>query len=265
MLFSLIFTILWRLFQNLHIMKKLLIISMMIFPFIMLSTAQEAAYSKASKTQSQIQEPEYEPVQENLFIDDFTTSSGGMTDCFYYGDPSGMYLNAEWEEGKAVLLDGQKLDGNFRYNLYKQKMEAIVEGDTFAFAKPCEIEVLKIGERKFIYSTFIRSDQEVANTWFEVLCEGEYCLLQRQYIKYRIADGDDDPTNDQLYRMQEYYTRNNDEKLMRFYASKKILLETLPEHQEEVKEYMKSERLKLNNPDDLVEVFAYYNMLASGY
>jgi len=246
-------------------MKKILIFSMMMIPFVILCSAQEAAYSKAGQTQTQIPKPDYQPVQDNLYIEDFNSSSGGVTDRFYYGDPCGMYANNEWEEGKALLVDGDSLIGSFRYCVYNQKMEAIVEGDTFAFAKPCELEALKIGDHEYIYCSFIRGDGEVANTWFELLCEGECCLLQRQFIKYRIDDGDGNPTNDELFRGQEYFTRQKDGKLTILYPSKKILLETLTAHQEDMKCFMKEERLRLKDQDDLVKVFAHYNMLASGY
>jgi len=242
-------------------MKRIIIFSTLIFLLCMVCSAQEAAYSKASETQSQIPEPDYEPVGEQVLIDDFNTEGGGYSECFYYGDPSGMYLSEDWEKGKADLVDGSSMEGHFRYNLYKQKMEAIIEGDTFAFAKPCELEMLNIGENKYVYSSFVRGDQEVANTWFEVLCEGEYSLFIRRFIKYRVTDGDDDISNDQLYRQQEYYTRKGENKLERFYASKKILKETFTDHGEEVTAFLKKENIKLKEEGDLVKVFAYYNTL----
>jgi hypothetical protein len=121
--------------------------------------------------------------------------------------------------------------------------------------------LLTIGDRKFIYSTFVRSDQEVANAWFEILCEGNCTLMLRRYIKYRVSDGDDDPSNDQLYKLEEYYTKFGDGPVERLYISKKLVLESLPDHEDDISTYIKSEKLKLKERPDMIRLIAYYNSL----
>lgn len=199
-------------------------------------------------------------VEVNTSLSELNAGGGGYVECFYYGDPSGMFFNEEWEAGKANLLDGSVLEGEYRYNLYKQKMQAIIDGDTFAFAKPCELESLQLGDHKFVYATYIRPDREVASTWFEVLCEGDCSLLLRRYIKYRVSDGDGDPTNDQLYKLEEYYVKNegNPE---RMYLTKKSVLENMSDHESEVASFMKENKIKLKEQEDLLKVIAYYNSL----
>jgi hypothetical protein len=186
---------------------------------------------------------------------------GGYGQYFYYGDPTGMYLDEEWKNGVVDVKEGDNMDGLLRYNIYHQKFEAVIEGDTFAFAKPGELEYVMIGDSKFVFSSFLRNDYEVASTWFEVLCEGECDLLLRRYIKYRVTDGDDDHSNDQLYKLEEYYTRTKDEKGKRLYTSKKDIPLVLLEHQGELSIYVKENKLNLKEQDDLVKLFEYYNNL----
>ena len=242
-------------------MKSVLISLVLAFVIVAITQAQQESYSKATDTRTVREEIVYEPVVDPVPLSSFNDGSGGNVDCFYYGDPSGMFLNEDWQKGSAELIEGEALEGSFRYNIYKQKMEAVIDADTFAFAKPCEIDELKIGDHKFIYSTYVRSDQEVSNTWFEVLCEGGCTLLLRRYIKYRVTDGDDDHSDDQLYRLEEYYTMKEKGSPERLFESKKSVMKALEDHEDELMALLKSEKLRLKERNDLIELFAYYNAM----
>ncbi|MEN8225188.1 MAG: hypothetical protein ABFS05_07475 [Bacteroidota bacterium] len=241
-------------------MKKMFICGALVSVFLFTVSAQQENYTK-STAQQQREAISTEPVQDAVPISEINEGSGGYAYCFYYGDPSGMFLKQEWMPGKAVLVDGKTMEGNFRYNLYLQKMEAVIDADTFAFAKPCELDNLFIGDSKFIYSSFTRGDYEVASSWFEVLCEGNCSLLLRRYIKYRVSDDDDDPSNDQMYRIEEYYTMHEGGSLERLFVSKKNVLEALQDHQHELRDFIKSKKLKAKEHSDLIKIFAYYNTL----
>ena len=246
-------------------MKTIVTFAAFIFIFLLIAPAQEETLIKNNNKRTQRdqqQEAVYQPLEDPVPIHDlYDGGGGGYSPYFYYGDPSGMYFSEAWEDGSAGLIDGTLMKGSFRYNIYLQKMEAVVEGDTFAFAESCELEWVQIGDRKFIYSSFVRSTYEVSNTWFEVLCEGDCVLLLRRYIKYRVTDGDDDHSNDQLYKLEEYYTRRGEEVGERMYLSKKSVLSQLKNHRGQVNDFLKSEKLKLKERDDLVKLFAYYNTL----
>ena len=240
-------------------MKTILSISVILLLLYLPVSAQQESYSKNNIVVNENQEVNYEPVQDPVAISDLDVGGGGYNTYFYLGDESGVYLNDGWTEGKATLVDETVLNGKFRYNIYKQKMEAVIEGDTFAFAKPCELSILQMGEQKFVYSTFVRSNREVSNTWFEVLCEGNCQLLLRRYIKYRVSDGDDDPNNDKLYRLEEYYTCRGEGPLNRLYITKKDILAVFMNREAEMCDYAKLKKLKVKERTDLVRLFAYYN------
>ncbi len=242
-------------------MKTILSVSVIILLLYLPASAQQESFSKNSSVVNQNQEISYEPVQGPVPISNLDVGGGGYNTYFYVGDESGVYLNEVWADGKATLVDGTALNGKFRYNIYKQKMEAVIEGDTFAFAKPCELSVLQMGEHKFVYSTFLRSDREVSNTWFEVLCEGDCQLLLRRYIKYRVSDGDEDPGNDKLYRLDEYYTCRGEGSPDRLYISKKLILDSFQNREAEMFDYLKSKKLNVKERSDLIKLFAYYNTM----
>jgi len=231
------------------------------FAFFMLWGQEEPLTKVNDKTRVPQRTFTHEAVQDPVPIAEFGEGGSGYKQYFYYGDPCCMYLEKSFENGRAELADGSILEGLFRYNIYHQKMQAVMEGDTFSFAKPCEVSCLFIGDQKFIHTTYVREDGEVADGWFEVLCEGNCDLLLRHYIKYRVADGDGDPANDQLYKLEEYYTRRDGGTLERLKLSKKDILAMLKEHREELEDYIKKEHLKLRDREDLVKLYSYYNGL----
>jgi len=242
-------------------MKTITIFAAFIFLLLFSAVAQEGAVVQKGSRPVERQKVSYEPVTDPMPVNNLRDGGGGYGSYFYYGDPSGMYLDPEWVMGSASLLEGDNIEGHFRYNIYLQKMECIVMGDTFAFAKPCELKFVRIGEQKFIYSTFYRSDYEVSNSWFEVLCEGGCELLLRRYIKYRVTDGDDDLSNDQLFKLEEYYTRRDGASPERMFITKDDVINAMKDHEAEVSRFIKSEKLKVKEQGDLVKLFAYYNGL----
>lgn len=236
----------------------LMVCFLILFPF---QTTSGQSIRKNKQQKQREQEMDYKPIEEVKPISDINTGSGAYPNCFYYGDPSGMYLDKEWQYGKALLKDGSSIEGQFRFNLYNQKMEAIVEGDTFAFAQPFEIEMVQVGDKRFRYCAFTRDNGEHSVCWFECLAEGKCSLFLRRFIKYRLADGDGNPSNDQLYRLEEYYTCHGEGSLEHLYLSKKEVLSSLGDHQKMLKSYIKEENIRVKDQDDLVELFSYYNDL----
>lgn len=240
-------------------MKKLTLLSICTLLLGTISIAQEQVIAKGTHSQS-AQEVIYEPVEVKVDNKDLT-DGGGFSNYFYYGNPGGMFLDKDWLEGIAYLTVGSELSGDFRYNLYMQKMEAIVDGDTFAIAKPSELEMLSMGERSFVYSSYVRGDYEVANSWFEIITDGKCKLLLRRYIKYHVLDEDGDVSNDKLYRVKEFYVQHDGGKLERLPLSKEAVKKALADHEKEVCDYMKAEKLKIKDQADLAKLFAYYNTL----
>ncbi len=223
--------------------------------------SQKPVIAKGHRSQDQSMERNNELTEVEVSVSELYDGGSGYAQYFYYGDPTGMFLEEEWADGSALLSDGSILIGTFRYNLYLQKMQAAVAGDTFAFANPLELDFLMMGDQKFVYSSFSRSDYEVSDSWFEVLEEGNCDLLAPRYIKYYVGTTDNDPSNEKMYKVKELYVRHEDGKIQRLLLSKDAVKETLSDHEQEVCDYMKAKKLKIKNPDELVKIFAYYNTL----
>lgn len=241
-------------------MRSLAVIIVVVFGVFCLAEGQEVVRKGVNNTLEK-EEVTYKDPAMALPRPVLNEGGGAYMQMYDYGDPCGMYLNKEWQEGVTKHVDGTQIDGEFRYNICIQKMEAIVDGDTFAFANPEELSTITIGKSNFIYLHYIRATGEVGATWFEVLCEGNCSLYLRRFIKYRRSDGDLDHSNDQLYRLEEYYTRRNGMPLEYLYVSKSSVMDLLADHDKEVLLYMRSEKLKVKYRSDLKKIFTFYNHL----
>lgn len=242
-------------------MKTLSLFAALVLFFLLSAEAQQERYSKNDKIPQKKEDPSLHLVDPAIKISNLDGGGGSYEHTFYYGDPCGIYLDKEWQTGYAELVDGDLMGGDFRYNICVQKMEAVVDGDTFAFAKSEELYAVVIGETKFIYRPYVRGDGEHAYTWFEVLNEGNCKLVLRRFIKYRKTYDDNDPSNDQLYRLQEYYCKCANEPYERVHLSRQSVNDVLPRHEAELNKFMKTNKIRLKSGDDLIRVFVYYNGL----
>ena len=241
-------------------MKTLSFITALLLLASLSATGQQERYSKNNNLQPQ-EESNYQSEEPVVPLQSITSGGGTYKNAFYYGDPCGMYLDNDWIKGEARLLDGTEMEGAFRYNICAQKMEAVVAGDTFAFARSGELEKINIGKSTFIFANYIRDDGELSSSWFELLSHGNCSLMLRRFIKYRVTDGDDDHTDDQLFRLEEYYSCSGQRVLERLYQDRKAVLQTLKRHESEVSSFIRAEKLNVKVQDDLVKVFDYYNEL----
>jgi hypothetical protein len=185
---------------------------------------------------------------------------GGTTAGIPMGEMSGMYLNNCFEEGCVELDDGNFLDALLlRYNVYYQQLQFIREGDTLAFAAPSELREAYLGKRKLIYSDYIR-DNTIDSSYFEVLSEGNCSLLRRHYIMYHVSDKISDCEKQYVYETC-LYVKKAESPATRLKSCKKAVCCTFSDREEEIKQFIKTNRLKMRKTEDLILVIDFYNSL----
>lgn len=179
------------------------------------------------------------------------------------GVKGGMFLKKDWLDGELILADGNKIEGwKFRYNIRFQQMQYTDGKDTLAFAIPSEIEMLKIGDKEFVYKEF-QCDYDLSNGYFELLGAGsENKLLLRRVITHHIVDKkNDDPSDDTFIIRQSYYLKRGEQPAKFVLLSKKGFAAAFADKHDEVKAFIKKEKLKCKSPEDLLKVFDYYKTL----
>lgn len=224
-------------------------------------TFQESQHSFTLSTQNM------EPRQIDA-IDGVSTLHYSMSNATINGT---RYLYEEFIEGKMTIVDGTEIPGlRYRYDIYSDEMQFIVNADTASITKPLSLRSLELGERKFVYDVFLIRENVIAAGYFEVIEKGRpLTILYRRGIEleqdaYVTNYGGGGGTKE--FRMVEknsYYLKPERTAAQKIYK-KKDFLTTITDHQEEVKQYMKDHRISVKKVEDLQAVVNYYNSLGSG-
>jgi len=117
------------------------------FAFFMLWGQEEPLTKVNDKTRVPQRTFTHEAVQDPVPIAEFGEGGSGYKQYFYYGDPCCMYLEKSFENGRAELADGSILEGLFRYNIYHQKMQAVMEATLSPLQSPARSPVFLSGIR----------------------------------------------------------------------------------------------------------------------
>jgi len=130
-----------------------------------------------------------------------------------------------------------------------------------AFANPDEIAYLEFDNRKYINTDFIYKD-EPRRDYLEVLVEGEHDLLLYRNIVYRFSDPNkaDEQITEEHYFMEElFYVQDEKGNIKRMPETKKAVLQCLPDKDDQLKGFIKENKIKLYRESDLIRLVEYCN------
>ena len=181
----------------------------------------------------------------------------------FAGVEGSMYLYDAWKDGICVLKDGSTLKNRkYRYNIYFQQMQFIFEGDTLAFGAPEQIKTLNVDNKIFIYSDFIDKENEKADSYFQIIEDGENKLLLRRTINYRFKDraGSGSPY-DTFIRQISFYMKKGDSHAELLPHGKKAFVKLFDKNRDEISVFIKINKLNIRNIDDMKKIISYYNSL----
>jgi hypothetical protein len=192
-------------------------------------------------------------------VADFTPSYKGSNTL---GPLSSLYYSNCFEKGIVELDDGTILDPvMLRYDLYYQQLQFIKEDDTLAFARPDELSEVYIGNGKFIYSAYKKRDF-LDSSFFEVISDGKCRLLKRHYIKYHLSEKD--PSFEKQYTYETcLFVKKGEDVAIPIRKCKRAVCCTFSDRKEEIKQFIKTNNLKVRKTDDLVRVIEFYNSLTT--
>jgi len=88
------------------------------------------------------------------------------------------YLYDEFKDGTMTALDGTVVPGlKYRYDIYADKMQFILQGDTATINKPLALRSVELGDQKFVYEVYMLEADRVATGYFEVIEDSEYLTV----------------------------------------------------------------------------------------
>ncbi|MFT7149234.1 MAG: hypothetical protein ACI82Q_001091 [Nonlabens sp.] len=184
-----------------------------------------------------------------------------------------------WHVGDVVLTDGNKLEGTIKYDVLGDVIQIDLDEKIQTFAAN-QIQQFRIFQediaryRVFYTIPFLNKNGYRRPSFFELIFEGETSLLAREMILITTRPPSDsyfsggrryDP-----YAMQrntrildhELFLMNSDGKITQLNKKRKDVIYSFDDKYTELKKIIKSNRLKMNNIDDVAILVAEYNKLS---
>jgi hypothetical protein len=173
-----------------------------------------------------------------------------------------------WHEGKIILLEGDTLKGNIKYDLQQDLVQyGIADQRTTAFSarKVLFFEIFDTSVRKyrqFFALPFTTTAGYKAPVFFELLEEGKMTLLSRESVEYRTYSS---PyymgSYSRLVLVYRYYFLDEKGNISEFTGNKNDLLNLMNNKSDEVEKYIKANKLRFDDKYDFTRIVAYYNSL----
>ena len=177
------------------------------------------------------------------------------------------YLSEEFVDGALTAADGTRIEGlKIRYDIYADEMQFILKSDTASINRPLALRSLELEEKKFIYEVYQVSENVVAAGYFEVISEDNLSLLLRRelnleydvYVPHYGGGGGTKETK--LKENNNFYTKLGKSTARKIY-NKKDFLNSITMHHDQVKVYIKQNRISVRKQEELEALVSYYNTL----
>jgi hypothetical protein len=173
-----------------------------------------------------------------------------------------------WHEGKVVLTSGDTLKGMIKYDLQQDMVQYVIhdqKAEVFTARKVLYFEIFEEAIRKyrrFFALPFSTATGYRAPLFFELLEEGKMTLLAREFLEYKTYSS---PyfvgSYSRLVLDHKYYFLKENGTIEEFQGNKNDLLDRMGKRSDEVEKFIKANRLKFDDKQDLTRIIGYYNAL----
>ncbi len=173
-----------------------------------------------------------------------------------------LYININWQNSYAITKSGKVLQFSGRFNALNQAVELNFQ-EGIRSLQSRAIQLVVIGDNMLIPLPGTLIDLGERPIYFEILSDGEINLLKRFTLAY-FMEGMNSLTasynGEKKYKIiPAYYATSDFRQLHLLKLSKKKVLRTFGERQEEMKAFLKRNKLKLNEEEDLKRLFDQFN------
>jgi len=178
------------------------------------------------------------------------------------------YLNNDFVPGNIITKNAVKyIDIPLRYNIYNDEIEFSQDGEAFALENPLNYSSISIAEQSFIYSSFVgRAKGEAGKaSFFELMNnKGKLFLLKRysvQFIKPSPSQGYVEAKLAEFKKTPDSYYFKFGSSPAQEVGNLKSTLLMFGKHSKRIATFIKAEKLKLRNQEDLLRIVSFYNDL----
>jgi len=173
-----------------------------------------------------------------------------------------------WHDGNLVLESGDTLAGSIKYDLQNDLLQyskdGFLESYTARKVKSFEIFDKTINKYRQFYSIpYTTSPAYKAPVFFELLTEGKFTLLCREYIEYRSYSNSfySYGTATRLVLLYHFFLLKENGIIEPFVGKRSDLMAMMGDKGSQVQKYMKNNKLDLSDRNDFTQIISYYNSL----
>lgn len=193
-----------------------------------------------------------------------------------------VFPSQEWHKGAVELTNETFVVGEIKYDLEHDAVQVQVNGTTKTYSSQ-QVASFKIRPkmqrdfRHFFTLPYLNKTGHKRPRFFEVIVEGKATLLAREYVATVTAgnsrlgrrSGLNDPNNRNLggftrtILAHRLYIVNLDGDIQELTSRKKDLFSILKGHNDDLKAFIKQERIKLDKVGDMARLVSHYNSIST--
>ena len=178
-----------------------------------------------------------------------------------------------WHDGEMDVNSGKTLRGKIKYDLEAESIQ-FMEGNVLRSYSASNVDAFQIVDAldnrvRYFYSLpYTYQNQYQKNHFFELLTEGYFTLLAREKLVERVRNVNDpfSPVGFNTYRVffleYDFFLVDPSGEIISITSSKpKEVIEILKGKEEKLETYIKQNRLRLEEWEDMTKLVSYYNSL----
>lgn len=175
-----------------------------------------------------------------------------------------------WHEGKVVLVNHDTISGAIKYDLERDILQ-VNDSKTIEAYTARKVLYFSIFDnstnqyRQFYALPFNVTADYKTPIFFEVFYEGKMTLLAREYVTIQTTSYGPAGMSGSTYSRQildyNYYFLSETGGINLYRKNKKELYFRMRKYESQIKNFVKRNRLHIDNKKDLIQIFEYYNSL----
>lgn len=173
-----------------------------------------------------------------------------------------------WHEGRIVLVTGDTLKGKVKYDLMQDLVQYDLPNVRTEVFTPRKILFFEIFDksvnryRNFFTLPYHATTGYKTSLFFELMTEGKITLLAREALEYRTYNSPYYFGNfSRQVLVYKYFFLKEDGAIVEFAGNRNDLLQLMGNKSDSVEKYMKENKLKFEEKNDLARIVGYYNSL----
>ncbi|MDX2415517.1 MAG: hypothetical protein QNK33_10035 [Bacteroidales bacterium] len=182
------------------------------------------------------------------------------------------YADEHWTTGTISFKNiSQIVSDHLRLNASTNELEVFNKGKKMAVIEPFNVKEVKVGDREYIYAFYIYEYGKsfyISSSYFHVICKGKIELLKRYYVRIvnntyvsNYMGGGGDGRMHYSVKSEYFYRTNGDEAARELGGKKKDILKLMADCKDKIEEFIKENKINVNNDEDVEEIINYYNSL----